>query len=129
MSPLALGKSLNYFVILQIGEVTFQTLCMPGYFHDFRCLLIFFNFFKSTISKSSYLLLIRSPGPEIIKLFSCTSQLSIKFQLLIKTKTLTNEGVSCFKSLRSGIHHANKCQNSCWHFNIYEQDTFSAQLS
>ena len=31
-----------------------------------------------------------SPGPEVIKLFSCSTQLSMKFQLLIKTKILKN---------------------------------------
>ena len=35
------------------------------------------------------------PGPEVIKLFSCSTQLSTKFQLLIKTKILTNIEVSC----------------------------------
>ena len=39
------------------------------------------------------------PGHEVIKLFSCSTQLSTKFQLLIKTKILTNKEVSCFKSL------------------------------
>ena len=36
-------------------------------------------------------------GPEVIKLFSCSTQLSTIVQLLIKTKILTNEAVSCFK--------------------------------
>ena len=49
------------------------------------------------------------PGPEVIKLFSCSTQLSTKFQLLIKTKISTNKEVSCFKSLRCCIYHANKC--------------------
>ena len=40
---------------------------------------------------------------------SCSTQLSIKFQLLVKTKIPTNEDVSCFKSLRCCIYHANKC--------------------
>ena len=30
-----------------------------------------------------------NPGPEVIKLFSCSTQLSTKFKLLLKTKTLT----------------------------------------
>ena len=61
----------------------------------------------------------------------CSTQLSTKFQLLIKTKIPTNEKVFCFKSLRCCIYHANKCENAndCWHFNIYEQDKFRAQLS
>ena len=49
------------------------------------------------------------PGPEVIKLFSCSTQLSTKFQLLIKTKILTNKEVSCFKSLICCIYHADKC--------------------
>ena len=70
-------------------------------------------------------------GPEVIKLFSCSTQLSTIFQLLIKTKIPTNEEVSCFKFLRCCIYHANKCKNAnnCWHFNIYKQDKFRAQLS
>ena len=70
-------------------------------------------------------------GPEVIKLFSCSTELSMKFQLLIKTKIPANKEVSYFKSLRCCIYHANKClnANNCWHFNIYEQDKFRAQLS
>ena len=48
-------------------------------------------------------------GPEFIKLFSCSTQLSTKIQLLIKTKILTNKEVSCLKSLRFCIYHAYKC--------------------
>ena len=52
--------------------------------------------------------------------FSCSIQLSTKFQLLIKTKIQTNEEVSCFKSLGCCIYHANKClnANNCCHFKI-----------
>ena len=52
------------------------------------------------------------PGPEVRKLFSCSTQLSMKFQLLIKTKIPTNKEVSCFKYLkylRCCVYHANKC--------------------
>ena len=38
----------------------------------------------------------RSGWPQVIKLFSCSTQLSTEFQLLIKTKIPTNEEVSCF---------------------------------
>ena len=48
------------------------------------------------------------PGPKVIKLFSCLTQMSMEFQLLIKTKIRTIEEVSCFKSLRCFIYHANK---------------------
>ena len=79
-----------------------------------------------------------SPDPEAIKLFSCSTQLSTKFQgtlyfmggvlewsgvkflsgkssygakfqLLIKTKILTYKEVFFFKSLRCCIYHAIKC--------------------
>ena len=46
---------------------------------------------------------------ELVKLFSCSTQLSTKFQLLLKTRIPTNEDVFCFKSLRGCINHANKC--------------------
>ena len=49
------------------------------------------------------------PGPEVIKLFSCSTQLCRKFHLRIKTKILTIKEVSCFKSLRYCIYHANIC--------------------
>ena len=45
-------------------------------------------------------------GPEVIKLFSCSTQLSTKLQLLIKTKILTNKEVSCFKSFRTRLQNA-----------------------
>ena len=70
------------------------------------------------------------PGPEVIKLFSCSTQLSTKFQLLIRTKIPTNKEVSWLKSLRYCIYHTYKCENAnnCWHFNIYGQGKFLAQL-
>ena len=40
--------------------------------------------------------LFRITGLEVIKLFLCSTQLSTKFQLLIKTKIPKNEYVSCF---------------------------------
>ena len=39
-------------------------------------------------------------GPAVKQMFSCSTQLSKKFQLLIKTKISTNEEVACFKFLR-----------------------------
>ena len=44
--------------------------------------------------------LIRVPGPKLVNLFSSSTQLSMKFQLLIKTKIPIRDEVSCFKSLR-----------------------------
>ena len=77
------------------------------------------------IETYSNLMPIWRPGPEVITLFSCSTLLSSKFQLLIKIST--NEKVFCFMSLKCRVYHANA--NNCWHFNIYEQDKFRAQLS
>ena len=70
-------------------------------------------------------------GPKVIKLFFMLNSTEHEIQQLIKTKMPTNKEVSCFKSLRCCIYHANKClnANNCWHFNIYEQEKFHAQLS
>ena len=47
-------------------------------------------------------------GPEVIKLCSCSTQLSTKkFQPYKNTKIPTNKEVSCFKSPRCCIYHAN----------------------
>ena len=56
--------------------------------------------FGREIRKLFFLFNIKS-RPQGYKTFSCSTQLSTKFQLLIKTKISTNEDlVSCFKSLR-----------------------------
>ena len=70
-------------------------------------------------------------GPKVIKLFSCSSQLNMEFQMLIKSKMLKNKDFSCVQMLRCCIYHNYKYlnANNCWHFNIYEHDKFHAQLS
>ena len=66
-----------------------------------------------------------SPGPEVIKLFSSSAQLSMKFQLLINVEIVKISGEFWFKTQKLVIYPAHKC----WHFNIYEEDKFQAQLS
>ena len=51
----------------------------------------------------------RYAGSEVIKLFSCSTQLSMKFQLLIKTKMLKNKYFSCFQNLRCFTYYATTC--------------------
>ena len=43
------------------------------------------------------------PGPEVIKLFSCSTQLSIKFFLFINVKMPTNVGIITFMSGKNSI--------------------------
>ena len=44
-----------------------------------------------------------APGPEVIKLFSCSTQLSIKFFLLINVKMPTIVGILIFMSGKNSI--------------------------
>ena len=48
----------------------------------------------SVIRKLKLRILNKRPGPEVIKLFPCSTQLSTKFQLLIKFKIQTSKEVS-----------------------------------
>ena len=43
------------------------------------------------------------PGPEVIKLFSCSTQLSMKFVLLINVKMPTIVGILTFMSRKYSI--------------------------
>ena len=63
-------------------------------------------------------------GPEVIKLFSCSTQLSIKFQLLIKT-----EKDRYFLLLGSHMIFILLIIVKMPTINIYKQDKFHAQLS
>ena len=69
---------------------------------------------------------VTGPGPEVIKLFSSSAQLSMKFQLLINAEIVKISGKFRFIPQNLVIYPANKClnANNCWHFNIYEQDNF-----
>ena len=43
------------------------------------------------------------PGPEVINLFSCSTQLSINFFLLINVKMPTTVGILTFMSRKNSI--------------------------
>ena len=63
-------------------------------------------------------------GPEVIKLLSCSNQLSMKFVLLINHKVLA---VAIFFLLNIAEHEnfsANKYENAnyCWHFHISREN-------
>ena len=51
-------------------------------------------------------------------------------QLLIKTKLLKSKEFFSFNAFKCCINHASEClnANNCWHFNIYEHDTFHTFL-
>ena len=60
-------------------------------------------------------------GPEAIKLFLCSTQLSIKFVLLINLKLLTIANSFLLNIAKHENFSANKYENAnyCWHFHIY----------
>ena len=73
----------------------------------------------------------RRSGPEVIKLFSCSTQLSMKFFLFINVKMPTIVGILICMSGKNNIlclTELNKSRIS-WFFHTYEDLKFRAQLS
>ena len=70
-------------------------------------------------------------APEVIKLFLCSTQLNTKFILLINAKMPTIVGILIFISMTNTTSERPKARNFfiCWHFSVYEQLKFFAQLS
>ena len=69
-------------------------------------------------------------GPEVIKLFSCSSQLSIKFLMLIRIKISRNLAfLGSDKPKMLSFPLILTFMSNCWHFNIYEQEKFHTRLS
>ena len=52
------------------------------------------------------------PGPEVIKLFSCSTQLSRKFFLLINVKMPTIVGILTFMSRKNSLLHLSEPDKS-----------------
>ena len=71
------------------------------------------------------------PGPEFIKLFSCSTQLSLKFIQLINVKMPTIVGILTFKSRINYklLSFELEFSNNFDYFSIYEQLKFHAQPS
>ena len=59
-------------------------------------------------------------GPEVIKLFSCSTQLSMKFFVVRNFKLLTMLNYFLLNIAEREIVSANKYENAnYWHFHIY----------
>ena len=71
----------------------------------------------------------KSSGPRVIKLFSCLTQLSIKFILLINVKMPTIVGILTVMSRINPTSECIKQERIFKHFTFYEQVKFYAQLS
>ena len=61
------------------------------------------------------------PGPEVIKLFSCSTQMSMKVFVLINLKLLTMPNSFLLNIAGHENFSANKYENAnyCWHFRIF----------
>ena len=70
-------------------------------------------------------------GPEVIKLFSCSAQLKLKFILLMNVKMPTIVGILTFMSRINYkfLSFEPEFSNNFDYFSIYEQLKFHAQLS
>ena len=71
------------------------------------------------------------PALEVINLFSCSTQLRMKFILLINVKMPTIVGILTFISMINTTSERLKARNlfSCPYFSFYEQLKFRTQLS
>ena len=71
------------------------------------------------------------PGPGVIKLFPCSTQLSIKLIMLINVKMPTIVGILSFVSMIKTATENLKARNIFIfkHFCFYERLKFHAQLS
>ena len=62
---------------------------------------------------------LKTPGPEVIKLFSCSIQLSTKFILLINVKMPTIVGILTFISMINTTSEKLKARNSLYLSVVY----------
>ena len=76
---------------------------------------------KKKKKKSNKANKLTNPGPEVINLFLCSTQLSMKFFLLINLKLLTIANSLLLNKVKHDNFSANKYENAnyCWHFHIH----------
>ena len=72
-----------------------------------------------------------TPGPKVIKLFLCSTQLGTKFILLINVKMPTIVGILTFISMINTTSERLKARNFfiSRYYSFYEQLKFCAELS
>ena len=85
----------------------------------------------SFITNCVVIFIYEKAGPEVIKLFPCSTQLSVKFIMLINVKMLTIVGILTFIIMISTTSERLKTRNFfiCRYFSFNEQLKFHAQLS
>ena len=91
----------------------------------------FYKQFSRNLRRMNVYRRLRQPGPKVIKCFSCSTQLSMKFFLLIHVKMPTIVGIlTCMSRKNSilGLSEPKKCWIS-WYFYTYENLKFHAPKS
>ena len=68
-----------YYILVSVHRFSFDKCCLL----TFLVLLVFTKLHRN-YQRSG--LVVSAPGPQVIKLFSCSTQLSLKFSLLINMK-------------------------------------------
>ena len=116
-----------------------QVLSAPSESRDFIIILSFWTFVFAINLLIFYRHKVARPklwsavqlGPNIIKLFSCSTQLSMKFYLLINTKLLISTVVFLLSLAACEVFYAYKYENAkiSWRFHSYQQRKIHAQLS
>ena len=87
------------------------------------------HYIQSTIvqsCKDDFMFFWVEPGPEVIKLFSYSTQLSTKFILLIKVKMPTIVGILTFISMINTTSERLKARHFfiCRYFSFYEHEKY-----
>ena len=102
-------------------------------FQCFRCFVIalkhnFLNFFveyiyESIVMRNHPCAFVSSPGPGILKLYSCLNQLSPKFIMLINVEMPIIVGISIFTSMMNTTSERPKARNFfiCLYFSFFEK--------
>ena len=71
--------------------------------------VLFCSRFVQPVSFLTTLFLGKPPGVEFIKLLSCSTQLSMKFKMLINIEMAKIDGIFSFNSLKPAIYPDHKC--------------------
>ena len=117
----------------QLVECIFNIIsCQNAYFGNHKHYKILVKRVGlSTVNNKCNFILTPNSGPEVIKLFPCSTQLSTKFILLINVKMPTIVGILTFMSRINTTSERLNAINFfiCRYFSFYEQLKFRAQLS
>ena len=82
-SPLILGNSSYMYISLQfVPDISHILIALGNFCFGFMNVCVFMT--------------VQLPGPEVMKLFSCSTQLSLKFILIINVKMPTTVGILTF---------------------------------